>query len=260
MHMYRSLIMSTVWVSLILSMQFANPAGGVTTTPAVEPANPPVVAQQQAVIPAPPVTGGEVVTPQEPSLADEPVLRSGAELRTAIRVALRKWKDVQPEDYATAAKDYFRIYEELQRDKGLPTLDRKNCAIVIRSRLTRLTMQMKKELAKKGKLPRQPATIRGPEGRDAVLGQMFGGNGGVNVQQGFGGMGAMGGGQPKGDDYGPELVELIQRTIQPAAWDVNGGPGHIHYWPQQRAMIIAAPQDVHDQVGGVLQQLHRMGN
>jgi len=268
--------MSTVWVSLLLTMQFANPADG-TTPPVVEPVSPPaVVVQQQqlpaqtpqtpqapttAAIPAAPVTGGEVVQPQALSLADVPPLRSGAALRTAIRVALRKWSKVKPEDYGTAAREFFRLYEELQRDKGLPTIDRKNYATVVRSRLTRLTMQMKDELKKKGKLPQQPATIQAPGDGNAVLAQqMFGGGGGVNVQQGFGGMGAMGGGPPKGNDYGPELVELIQRTIQPIAWDVNGGPGHIHYWPQHRALIIAAPQDVHEQVGGVLEQLHRLGH
>lgn len=243
--------MSTAWVTILLTMQFANPAGG-TTTPIVEPANQPTVEQQ--LVEQPTV---KPIATEEPSMADAPPLRAGPALRTAVRVAMRRWTRPKPDEYRTAAQDYLRIYQELQADRKLPTIDRRNYATVIRSRLIRLTMQMNRELAKQGKLPVQPATIRGPEGRDAVLGQAFGGGAGVNVQQGFGG----GGGQPQGsDDYGPDFVDLIQRTIQPAAWDVNGGPGHIHYWRAQRALIIAAPQDVHDQVGDVLQQLHRLGH
>jgi len=46
---------------------------------------------------------------------------------------------------------------------------------------------------------------------------------------GFGGAGAQGGGALA--DQHEALIELIQNTIAPDTWDVNGGPGVIRYWP-----------------------------
>ncbi len=59
-------------------------------------------------------------------------------------------------------------------------------------------------------------------------------------------------------DYGQDLVDLIQRTIAPTTWDVNGGQGSIYYWSHGRALIIRQTDEVHEQIGGVLEQLGRM--
>jgi hypothetical protein len=53
-------------------------------------------------------------------------------------------------------------------------------------------------------------------------------------------------------DYGPELARLIQRTISPATWNVNGGQGAVVYYAPLRVLVVRAPADVHDQIGGVL--------
>ena len=129
---------------------------------------------------------------------------------------------------------------------------------IVRSRLIRLSDQMKRHLVREGRW--QPATIQAPVAGDAAMAQMFGAGGGANVQQGggfFGGGGAASGQQNAGD-YGPDLVELIQKTISPRSWDVNGGPGVIRYWPAQHSLIITAPQETHDKVNDVLRQLERM--
>jgi len=74
------------------------------------------------------------------------------------------------------------------------------------------------------------------------------------------GRGTFGGsGGAQADDYGPDLVDLIQRTIAPSTWDVHGGPGSIYYWRPGRALVIRAADDVHDDVGGLLDQLQRAG-
>ena len=39
-------------------------------------------------------------------------------------------------------------------------------------------------------------------------------------------------------DYGPELVEIIQQTISPATWNINGGNGAIIYFTPRRALVI----------------------
>jgi hypothetical protein len=58
-----------------------------------------------------------------------------------------------------------------------------------------------------------------------------------------------------GGDNGPELIALIESTIHPEHWDVNGGPGHIHYYRPVMALIVRASSVTHDDLGGFLQQL-----
>ena len=52
-------------------------------------------------------------------------------------------------------------------------------------------------------------------------------------------------------DYGPALVNLIQKTIAPEFWDVNGGPGVIVYYPPLRLLVIRATSNIHYQIGGL---------
>lgn len=56
-------------------------------------------------------------------------------------------------------------------------------------------------------------------------------------------------------DYGPMLVELIHRTISPSSWDVNGGASTIQYWRPGMALVVRAPQTLHEDLTPVLRQL-----
>jgi hypothetical protein len=56
------------------------------------------------------------------------------------------------------------------------------------------------------------------------------------------------GGGPQDD--GQALVELIQATIAPQSWDVNGGSGSIVYWPAWHVLVVRQTDDVHEQIGG----------
>lgn len=58
-------------------------------------------------------------------------------------------------------------------------------------------------------------------------------------------------------DYGPLLVDLIQRTISPSSWDVNGGLSSVQYFRPRHALVVRAPQSVHDDLGPVLHQLRK---
>lgn len=58
-------------------------------------------------------------------------------------------------------------------------------------------------------------------------------------------------------DYGPLLVELIQQTISPQRWDVNGGISSIQYWRPGNALVIRAPQPVHEEIAPLLMQLRK---
>jgi hypothetical protein len=48
------------------------------------------------------------------------------------------------------------------------------------------------------------------------------------------------------------LIDLIQQTIAPESWDVNGGKGSIRYWRPGLALVIRNTGEVHEQVGGAL--------
>jgi hypothetical protein len=67
------------------------------------------------------------------------------------------------------------------------------------------------------------------------------------------------GGRAGPPDWGPALVELIERTIVPEFWDVHGGPGSIYYYYPLHVLVIRATDDVHHRVGGALEGLRAVG-
>ena len=71
---------------------------------------------------------------------------------------------------------------------------------------------------------------------------------------------AAGAGGGANDDDGQNLVDLIQTTIAPETWDVNGGPGSIYYWRNQHVLVIRATDDVHGFIGELTDQLDAAGH
>ncbi|MHC4181294.1 MAG: hypothetical protein ACYSWU_27675, partial [Planctomycetota bacterium] len=99
----------------------------------------------------------------------------------------------------------------------------------------------------------------GRQGGFAMPGFGGGGFGGPGMGGGMMGGGPFGAAGQNSFDHGQELVDLIQQTIAPQTWDVNGGLGSIYYWRPGRALVIRQTGEVHDQVGGLLEQFGRMG-
>ena len=60
-----------------------------------------------------------------------------------------------------------------------------------------------------------------------------------------------------GADNGWQLVELIERIVEPDFWETNGGPGAIHYFAMRRLLVVRATSDVHEQIREVLLKLPR---
>ena len=52
-----------------------------------------------------------------------------------------------------------------------------------------------------------------------------------------------------------QLINLIQRTIAPDSWDVNGGKGSIFFYSPLNVLVIRATGGVQGQVGDTLGQL-----
>jgi hypothetical protein len=67
------------------------------------------------------------------------------------------------------------------------------------------------------------------------------------------------GGRAVPADYGQDLVDLIEQTINPAFWDTNGGPGTIVYYAPLRCIVVRATSEVHGNVGGLVGGLRAAG-
>jgi hypothetical protein len=58
-------------------------------------------------------------------------------------------------------------------------------------------------------------------------------------------------------DNGWQLVELIQRIVEPSFWDTQGGPGTVRYFAIRRVLVVRATSDVHQQIRELLLKLPR---
>lgn len=52
-----------------------------------------------------------------------------------------------------------------------------------------------------------------------------------------------------------KLIDLIQATVRPETWEASGGQGRIVYFANGHGLVVLAPEDVHDDLGGLLRQL-----
>lgn len=68
--------------------------------------------------------------------------------------------------------------------------------------------------------------------------------------------------QPQGGggafaDFGT-LINLIQTTVVPDTWDIQGGPSTIQQYPANLSLVISAPQTTHEKVAELLESLRRL--
>ena len=187
--------------------------------------------------------------------------QTGAELRQAVQETLRRWARASDKEAAAAAREYLALFNDLSADDKLPRAERDQLKQKLRSRLTNLVPQINKRAAIDRRLAQneRPASVGSALVTQPVLAQFGGVGGGMGVG-GAGGMMGGWGAQRQPVDDGQQLVDLIQRTIAPTTWSVNGGPGAIYYWQPGRALVISATDGVHEQLGDVLGQLRRAGN
>jgi hypothetical protein len=146
------------------------------------------------------------------------------------------------------------LYREMaahpKRDSSLVL---KQLGLRLRSRLQKVSDHIERQSSrvKRDVKKSAPPALTAPEA--SVLAQQLPAPGGAAGAGG--GQPAAAPGAPGGFDYGPELVDIIQRTISPETWDINGGNGSVVYFAPLRVLVVSAPGTVHDQVGDVLGQL-----
>ena len=200
--------------------------------------------------------------------AAEPAAKPGPRSLTAIRTDVsdalraeattRKNGDNTPQVlrlvdlYLEMAADPRRDTSPLLADLGQQVRLRLQ---TVRERVERRVPD-KSSLAKKSS---KPATVA-DKGGDRVLAQQVPPAGAGGAQRNAAGQGAAVAVAPnvaaRPTDFGPELVELIEAVVSPATWRINGGNGVVVYYSPLHVLVVSAPDDVHAQVGGALQQLN----
>lgn len=131
------------------------------------------------------------------------------------------------------------------------------------SRLRRVQADLKRELAQdEPRRSRQPAGAAAASADPqsliaaeslseslALLGESQGGPGFLVAL----------GGRAGPADHGAELVDLIERTINPAFWDTVGGPGSIYYYAPLHCLVVRATSEVHAKIGATVEGLRGAG-
>ena len=191
-----------------------------------------------------------------PSCEATPPLRRYHEISRELSATLRREASARTDrDRAEAIFQLTVLYDELKRDPRLAESETltsyKNR---LWGRLTKVKRELQREFDRAAKVVTADAKATESTDRMAIglteslslVGYSAGGPAQLLSQlRGSGGGGAI-------PDYGPELVELIERTIAPEFWDVAGGPGKIVYYAPLRVLVVRATSEVHHHVGGVL--------
>ena len=167
------------------------------------------------------------------------------QLRAALR---REATEKDATRWAATVVELTDLYRELQQDPRLATSDTlEGYRVKLRHRLRRIQQQLQRTAGNKGR----SRTADGAE--IAMIAQTFSqanGNGPMpSMMAGLAASMADGhfGGAAR-SDYGPALVDLIQQTIAPETWNVNGGPGSIVYYRLWYALVVRASGEVHGEL------------
>ncbi len=242
--------MPTVWIALLALATGASPIEAGDSGPSVSL---PVVADRHNEI--------EKSASEPRDLSSEQLRkRTGRELLAAVRETLARLADPENQHLEAAVEELLFVWQELQEDRGLAASQREYYTKKVGSRLEQLSIELKKRIARNKRLgkPNMPDRIPGPEKVDEAFAQRAGGAAPpVPPLMASGAAGA--GLRIPNDDYGQHLVDLIQKTIAPSTWDVNGGLGTIYYWRPGRALVVRQTGEVHDEMRGILGQLRRAG-
>lgn len=196
------------------------------------------------------------------------------EIKADFRAALRRESEAATfAERAAAVADLCKIHREIVGDsRFLESVNlqeyRKQIAVRLFSVQNDLQRQLRREKAKAAGVAAQPAarlpttsTTQANEQSQIIAEQLA-------LAASFQGgplqlAGAAGSSQNRGGDMIPDngqgLVELIQRTIRPEHWDVNGGPASIVYFAPLRCLVVRATAEVHQDLGGLVGGLRAAG-
>jgi hypothetical protein len=206
------------------------------------------------------VLAGVIGTDEQPTQVERPF----HEIQRQISELLKREAQARtPAARAAAATAMCELHCQIVHDPRYATSDvLKEYRSRLWSRLTRIKTELKQQLAKsrdKGALDdlalleaADATSIAASESLAASLSILSQTQGGPTRLLAMGGAAGPA-------DWGPDLVDLIERTINPALWDVVGGPGSIIYYQPLHFLVVRATAEVHEKIGGVVGDLRAAG-
>jgi hypothetical protein len=206
-----------------------------------------------------------------------------------MHARLRREAITEGPENVRAIEDLIDIYITLRLDDALGDFERQRLAGTVRSRLLRVQDRLAREQERAeaaadrsaasreaGDSARAEATSEAEgvaaasrlvqrAGRRATelvaqVSQLVLAQQGVAGPAGQAAAGALAAAPQLADDYGPDLVDLIQTVIAPSTWERNGGPGSIYYYRPLRVLVIRQTAEVHGQIGETVGALRQAGN
>jgi len=172
----------------------------------------------------------------------------------------------EPSARADVVRRMCELHGEILRDSRFATSDTlAEYRIRLWSRLRRVQAELKQQIARSSdKHDKQAAedyaTLAAANSASIVAAESLAeslalldlSQGGPGYLVGFGGRAVP-------PDFGQDLVDLIEQTINPEFWDTNGGPGTIVYYAPLRCIVVRATSEVHGNVGGLVGGLRAAG-
>ena len=165
------------------------------------------------------------------------------QLRDAVRAALiREARAKTPNDRAAAVRELTVLYGRTMGEIQLTDGQRTRLRMKIRIRLKRVQKdwqrQSRREQKKAGRNHRSNTT----DNTKAKL--TAGDTSATALDSRFVTEGDAGAFAGAGRDFGQDLVELIEKTIAPDTWDVNGGRDTIMYYAPMRVLVVRQTANV----------------
>ncbi|HWA98705.1 MAG TPA: hypothetical protein VG713_09440 [Pirellulales bacterium] len=142
---------------------------------------------------------------------------SGAELERAARKTLAELARRKELPDETAVRQLVALYEQLMLATDLPAARREPLRIAVRRRL-----EADRAILAQVALPQMNAA--GPQAQPAAT-------------------------------LAPELIALIEDTINPTSWDKLGGPGVIRFWGPSPALVVRQTTEAHEALEELLRDL-----
>ncbi|MBI3839488.1 MAG: hypothetical protein HY288_16330 [Planctomycetia bacterium] len=172
---------------------------------------------------------------------------TAAQLRIAVHDALRREAISRGAARESALRKLLALYTRLEQDTQLSDGERLQLRTVLRNRLARSSRALQSQLANGAASARSApdATSKAaklPKGDQGILAQRPQVPGAPATA-------------PSAQKNGQELVDLIQKTIAPGTWDVNGGLGVIRYFENKQVLVIRQSDEVHGQLEGLIRGL-----
>lgn len=175
-----------------------------------------------------------------------------AEIEREMTAALREEATAKPQSQRGAnVKRLCDIHAAIVADPRYSTSDTlKSYRAKLWSRLTKVKQELRRDVAREiGKPAADPAREQAMRLSAASMADALSlADSAAGAPTGL----LARGGAAQIEANAQTLIELIERTIDPDFWDVNGGPGTIFYYPNLQCLVVRATGEVHGKIGGVL--------